>query len=79
MVEKFQITLSIHFVKLLWICPQQTSISFLANKQIWIIDLLKLQLDGLRNAKEIETTSMKKITKEKRALADFGYKSIRCI
>lgn len=42
------ITFGIHFVVLVRVCPEKASISLLANQQIWIINLLKLQLDGLQ-------------------------------
>lgn len=41
-------TFSVHFVKLVRICPQQTSIPLLANQEIRIVNLFKLQFDWLR-------------------------------
>lgn len=40
-------TFSIHLIIFLWLGPQKSCISFLADKKIWPVNLLKLQLDGL--------------------------------
>lgn len=40
-------TFSIHLIIFLWLGPQKSCISFLADKKIWPVNLLKLQLDRL--------------------------------
>lgn len=39
-------SLGVHFVVFVGLCPIQTRVPFLANKQVREVDFLKLQFDG---------------------------------